>query len=49
MFEGKDKADRVALAVEKQVQHEDDGLAPVKTETDAAHVEEVRQIPQKTA
>jgi len=46
VFEGKDKAEQVVAAVEKQVQHEDD-LHGTKSET--AHVEHVREVSSKTA
>ena len=51
VFEGKEKADRVALAVEKQVQHDDDGFATVKTGgiEEPTHVENVKEVGQKTA
>lgn len=48
MFEGKDKADRVNLAVEKQVQY-GDGEIETKTEGAVAYVEDVTEVPQKTA
>jgi hypothetical protein len=50
VFEG-GKAAEVVATVEKQVQHgDDDDLVPTKSEvTNAAHVEEVKEVPGKTA
>jgi hypothetical protein len=48
VFEGKEKADRVAMAVEKQVQSDDmDGLVPSKNLAEHTHIEEVSEAPKK--
>lgn len=48
VFEGKDKADQVAAAVEKQVQHSDDSFATNKAGTRSAHVENVQEVGRRT-
>lgn len=48
VFEGKEKADRVNMAVEKQVQY-GDAENEMKTGGDVAYVEDVKEVPQKTA